>query len=144
MTSSRVGSGIFGNLWLSGHYGGIIMQKNMLKVLGIFTSVLFVMSMTGAAATCTLCTANSDKFSFSPSSHCGNVLSNDKGSGLKVVSISKTTNGGKVSMSSNGKFCYKPASCSKTGTLKDSFTYKIKNSCGKYSTAKVTITYKCK
>jgi len=120
------------------------MQKNMIKVMGIFTLVLFVMSMTGAAATCTLCKAKADTFKFDSSSKCGNVLTNDEGKGAKVVSISKTSNGGKVTMKSNGKFCYKPASCSKTGTLKDSFTYKIKNSCGKTSTAKVTIYYKCK
>ncbi len=89
------------------------MQKNMLKALGIFMLVLFVMSTTGAAA-CTLCKAKADTFSFSPSLKCGNVLKNDKGSGIKVVSMSKTTNGGKVTMKSNGAFCYKPASCSKT------------------------------
>jgi len=121
------------------------MQKNMLKALGIFTLVLFVMSMTGAAATCSLCKANADTFKFSPSLKSGKVLSNDKGSGLKVVSISKTTKGGKVSMKSNGQFSYKPASCAKAGTsIKDSFTYKIKNNCGKSSTARVTIYYKCK
>jgi hypothetical protein len=120
------------------------MQKNMIKAMGIFTLVLFVMSTTGAAATCTLCKAKADTFNFSPSLKCGKVLTNDEGKGIKVVSISKTSNGGKVTMKSNGNFCYKPASCSKTGTLKDSFTYKIKNSCGKTSTAKVTIYYKCK
>jgi Bacterial Ig domain len=130
------------NLWLSGYYGGIIMQKNMIKAIGTFTLVLFVMSMTGAAA-CTLTKANSDTFNFNPSKHCGNVLSNDKGTSLKIVSMSKCASGGKVTMKSNGAFCYKPASCSKTGTVKDSFTYKMKSKCGKTSTAKVTINYKC-
>jgi Bacterial Ig domain len=118
------------------------MQKNMIKVIGIFTLVLFVMSMTGAAA-CSLCKANGDTFSLTSSKNCGNVLKNDKGTSIKVASISKCSSGGKVTMKSNGAFCYKPASCSKTGTVRDSFTYKIKNSCGQTSTAKVTINYKC-
>ncbi len=120
------------------------MQKIMTKAIGIFTLVLFVLSMTGAAATCTISKLNTDTFSFTPSKHCGNVLANDKGTGLKVASISKCTNGGKVTMNSNGSFCYKPASCSKTGTVKDSFVYKVKSSCGQYKTARVTIYYKCR
>jgi hypothetical protein len=119
------------------------MQKKMIKAIGVFTLVLFVLSMTGAAATCTACKAKADSFSLSASKNCGNVLKNDTGKALKIVSMSKCTNGGKVSMKSNGAFCYKPASCSKTGTVRDTFTYKIKNSCGQTSTAKVTITYKC-
>jgi thioredoxin 1 len=117
------------------------MQKNMTKAIGVFTLLLYVLSMTGAAATCTTCKANPDTFSFSPSKYSGNVLSNDKGTGIKVVSVSKTTNGGKVTMKSNGIFSYKPASSSKT-TIRDTFTYKIKSKCGQYSTAKVTINYK--
>ncbi|MDQ1253842.1 MAG: thioredoxin 1 [Euryarchaeota archaeon] len=117
------------------------MQKIMFKTLGILTLVLFVMSMTGAAATSTPCKAYADKFSFSPSKYSGNVLSNDKGSGLKVVSTSKTTNSGKVTMKSNGVFIYKPASSSKT-TITDSFTYTIADKYGKKSFAKVTINYK--
>jgi thioredoxin 1 len=117
------------------------MQKKMTKAIGVFTLVLFVMSMTGAAATCAPCKANSDTFSFSPSKYSGNVLSNDKGTSIKVVSVSKATNGGKVTMKNNGIFSYKPASSSKT-TIGDTFTYKIKDKCGKYSTAKVTINYK--
>jgi Bacterial Ig domain len=119
-----------------------IMQKTMVKAIGVFTLALLVMSMTGAAA-CTYTKAFPDTFTFNPSKHCGNVLSNDKGNSLKIVSISKTAYGGKVTMKSNGAFCYKPASCSKTGTVKDSFTYKMKSKCGKTSTAKVTINYKC-
>jgi hypothetical protein len=123
-----------------------MMQKKMIKAIGVFTLVLFVMSMTGAAAaTCTACTAKADSFKLSPSLKCGNVLKNDiKGTGTKVVSMSKCTSGGIVTMKSNGAFCYKPKSCSATGTIRDSFTYKIKNSCGKTSIARVTIYYKCK
>ncbi|MHB8101487.1 MAG: Ig-like domain-containing protein [Methanosarcina sp.] len=118
-------------------------KKTMFKTLSVFTLALFVMSMTGAAATCTLCKANTDTFNFNPSLKSGNVLKNDKGSGLKIASISKCSNGGKVTMKSNGSFSYKPASCSKTN-IKESFTYKVKNNCGKYSTAKVTIIYRCR
>ena len=89
-------------------------KKTMFKTLSVFTLVLFVMSMTGAAATCTLCKAKADTFNFSPSLKSGNVLKNDSGSGLKVVSMSKSSKGGKVTMKSNGSFSYKPASCSKT------------------------------
>jgi hypothetical protein len=133
------------NLWLSGYYGGIIMQKNMFKALGVFTLALFVMSMTGAAAgTCTLCKAKADTFNFSPSMHSGNVIKNDGGSGLKVVKMSSCTNGGKVTMKSNGIFSYMRASCSiTTKTVRDSFTYTIVNKCGQKSIARVTINYKC-
>ena len=117
------------------------MQKKMTKAIGVFTLVLFVMSMTGAAATCAPCKANPDTFSLSSSKYSGNVLSNDKGTSIKVASVSKTTNGGKVTMKTNGIFTYKPASSSKT-TIRDTFTYKIKDKCGKYSAAKVTINYK--
>src|SRR5664280_1138838 len=100
------------------------MQKTMIKTMGVFTLALIVMSMTGAAA-CTIYKANTDTFNFSPSNHCGKVLQNDKGSGIKVVSMSKTANGSKVTMNSSGSFCYKPVSCSTT-TIHDSFTYTIK------------------
>jgi thiol-disulfide isomerase/thioredoxin len=102
--------------------------------------VFFVMSMTAAAATNAACKAYSDKFSFSPSKNSGNVLPNDKGSGIKVVGTSKTTNSGKVTMKSNGVFYYNPSSSSKT-TIQDSFTYTIADKYGKKSTAKVTISY---
>ena len=118
-------------------------KKTMFKSLSIFTLVFFVMSMTGAAATCTLIKANTDTFNFNPSLKSGNVLKNDKGSGLKIASISKCSNGGKVTMKSNGSFTYKATKCSKTA-IKDSFTYKVKNNCGKYTTAKVIINYRCK
>ena len=98
-------------------------KKTMFKSLSLFTLVFFVMSMTGAAATCTLIKANTDTFNFNPSLKSGNVLKDDKGSGLKVVSVSKCSNGGKVTMKSNGSFSYKPALCSKTN-IKESFTYK--------------------
>ena len=126
----------------------------MVKTVGTFMLILFVMSVTGAAAcsgssckatTCSAITAKADSFSFSPCKKCGNVLSNDKGSGLKVTTTGtlKTSKGSKVSMKGNGYFCYYPKSCSK-GTITDTFTYKVKNSCGKTATAKVTIKYKCK
>ncbi len=114
------------------------MQKTMFKTLGILTLVLLVMSITGAAAT--PCKAYADKFSFSPSKNTGNVLSNDKGTGIKVVSVSKTT-GGKVTIKSNGIFTYNPASSSKT-TIQDSFTYTITDKYRQKNTAKVTINYK--
>ncbi|MGB9133472.1 MAG: Ig-like domain-containing protein [Methanosarcina sp.] len=137
------------------------MQKTIMKTLCIFTLVFFVMSMTGAAAcssgscssnscssssSCGACktVAKADKFNFSPSKKCGNVLSNDNGCGLKVKTTGslKTAKGAKVSMKSNGYFCYYP-SCSRTGTITDSFTYKVVNKYGKSGTAKVTINYKC-
>jgi thioredoxin 1 len=117
------------------------MQKTMTRTIGIFTLVLFVMSVTGAAATCTPAKAYNDNFNFSPSKYSGNVLSNDKGTSIKVVNVSKTSKSGKVTMKSNGVFSYSPASSSKT-TIQDSFTYRIVNKCGQYSSAKVTINYK--
>lgn len=117
------------------------MQNAISKTICIFTLAFLIMSVTGAAATtCTPSKANADTFYFSSSNHCGNVLSNDKGTGIKAVSYLKPTNGGKVTMYSNGYFCYTPASSSKTTV--DSFTYRIINKCGQYSTAKVTINYK--
>lgn len=128
------------------------MQKKIFKSICVFALVFFVMSVTGAAAcnggSCKVVKvdARDDKFTLSACNKCGKVLNNDKGTGLKVVTTGtiKTAKGGKVSMNSNGYFCYKPASCSKTGTISDSFTYKVKDKYGKYDTAKVTITYKCK
>ena len=119
------------------------MQKNMIKAIGVFTLVLFILSVTGAAASCSLIKANSDAFKMNPSQKCGNVLKNDKGTNIKVISMSKCSNGGTVTMKSNGAFCYKPAFCSKNGTIKDSFVYKIKSSCGQTSTARVNILYTC-
>jgi Bacterial Ig domain len=116
------------------------MQKTMIKVIGICILALFVMSLTGAAATCSLCKAKTDTFNFNPSLKSGNVLKNDVGSGLKVISCSKCSNGGIVKVYSNGSFSYKPTSSSKT-TIQDSFTYKVKNSCGKYSTGRCEIIY---
>lgn len=131
----------------------IIMQKNIFKAICVFTLVFFVMSMTGAAATCSggACKvskvdAKNDQFSLSSSKNTGNVLKNDKGTGLKVVTTGtiKTAKGAKVTMKANGSFSYKKSSCSKTGTITDSFTYKVVDKYGKYDTAKVSITYKCK
>lgn len=127
------------------------MQKNIIKVLSIFLLTCFVMSMTAAAAcsggscSATKATAKPDSFSLSSSKKCANVLSNDKGTGLKVTTTGyiKTAKGAKVYMKSNGYFCYTAKSCS-TGTITDSFTYKIKDKYGKTSSAKVTIRYKCR
>lgn len=129
------------------------MQKNMIKAIGVFTLVLFVLSMTGAAAaTCTPCKANPDHFAFSKYKTCANVLKNDVGVNKEVITTGTitTSKGAKVTMDKKGNFCYKPASCSKTGIIKDSFKYTIKCSCPKTcnckqpSTATVTIDYKCK
>jgi hypothetical protein len=142
-------------------------MKTIMKTLCIFTLIFFVMSMTGAAAcsksscstgSCSSCSCSScssscsacktvakaDTFKFTPSKKCGNVLSNDKGCGLKVTTTGsiKTAKGAKVAMKSNGYFCYYPVSC-KTGTITDSFTYKVTNKYGKTATAKVIINYKC-
>ena len=68
------------------------------------------------------------------------MLSNDQGSELKVVSTSRTINGGKAIVYSKGDFYYKPVSCAKT-TIQDSFTYTIEDEYGHRSTAKVTINY---
>ena len=134
---------------MSGYYGGNVMQKIMTKTLGVFTLALFVMSMAGAAACtgpeCNACkpVAANEIFKFTPCHHCGNILSHDHGCGLKLVSIGKTANGGKVSFKKNGSFCYKPASCSST-TIHDSFSYTIENKYGQYSTGNVAINYNCK
>ena len=87
--------------------------------------------------------AKDDKFTLNSHKNKGNVLNNDNGKDLKVVSISKTTNGGKVTMNSKGIFSYKPAKNFRHhDTIKDSFIYKIKDKNGKTDTAKVSITYK--
>ena len=123
-----------------------------MKVLCIFTLAFFVMSVTGAAAcsnsssTCSKkIDAVNDAFSISPSqtSKAFNVLANDKGCSLKVVTTGyiTTAKGGKVLMRSNGAFSYvKPVACSDKS---DSFTYKAVNKYGVYDTAKVTMNFKC-
>lgn len=119
------------------------MQKNMIKAIGVFTLVLFVLSVTGAAASsCSSCIAKPDSYSLTKTKNMGStVLKNDKGSNLKVVSVTKCSKG-TVSMRSNGAFTYKAKSCAK-GTITDKFRYTIKNSCGKTSSAWVTIRYRC-
>ncbi|WP_292388115.1 Ig-like domain-containing protein [Methanosarcina sp. UBA5] len=128
------------------------MRRTMFKAICVFTLVFFVMSMAGAACdnNCKAKT-NAIKDTFNVklkkcpnTSYCFNVLKNDKGCSLKVTSTGtfKTKLGGKVTMQSNGKFCYKrPASCSKSCT--DTFTYKIKGCDGKTDSAKVTLELKC-
>ncbi|KKG07404.1 Ig-like domain-containing protein [Methanosarcina sp. 2.H.A.1B.4] len=122
-----------------------------MKVLCIFTLVFFVLSMTGAACSSSSSTSKyktdaiSDTYKVpaSQTSKTFNVLANDKGSGLKVVTTGyiTTAKGGKVLMKSNGAFSYvKPVACSKKS---DSFTYKAVNRYGAYDTAKVTLNFKC-
>ncbi len=122
------------------------MRKIGFKIMCVFTLVFFVMSMTGAAA-CPKCKtdARDDKFTVDlcKKSNCFNVLKNDKGCGLKVVTTGyiKTAKGGQVLMKSDGSFCYvKPVSCS---SKSDSFTYKAVNKNKQYDTAKVTLNLKC-
>lgn len=127
------------------------MQRSIFKTICVFTLVFFVMSMTGAAASYVECSkkcaktdAINDSFTCKGKSCCFNVLSNDKGSNLKVTSTGcfTTAKGGKVCMQSNGKFCYtKPASCAKSCT--DSFTYCVKGKDGKTDCATVKINVKC-
>ena len=125
------------------------MRKTEYKVLGTFMVVFFLVSVTGAAAAASGSNpvASADTFNLSPSQKCSSssVLSNDKGTGLKIATTGyiKTSKGVKVYLKSNGYVCYYPASSFKTGTITDSFTYKIVDKYKRYSTAKVTIYYKC-
>ncbi|HWQ48179.1 MAG TPA: hypothetical protein VN414_04375 [Methanosarcina sp.] len=124
------------------------MQRSIFKTICIFTLVFFVMSMTGAAAYNTSCSksktdARNDVFNCKCKSCSYNVLSNDKGSNLKVTTTGCFTTklGGKVCMQSNGKFTYtKPSSCKKSCT--DSFKYCVKGKNGS-DCATVTIKVKC-
>jgi hypothetical protein len=142
-------------LWLSVYYGGNIMRRTIFKTICLFTLVFFVMSMTGAAACSGASCKKADsrcktdarndtfKVDLCKKSNCFNVLKNDKGCGLKVISTGyiNTAQGGKVLMQKNGKFCYvKPVSCSKNT---DSFTYTAVNKYGQRDTAKVTLNFKC-
>lgn len=97
-------------------------KKVMFKALSVLILAIFIMSTTAMAATGQKCKANPDTFSLTSSKYTGNVLTNDKGEKIKVISTSKTTNKGKVTMKTNGYFSYKPASTSKT-VIKDTFTY---------------------
>lgn len=130
------------------------MRKIMLKTICIFTLVFFVMSMTGAACGNGNCKTKTDaindtysiKLKSCPNTkYCFNVLSNDKGCNLKVTTCNTITTklGGKVTIQSNGKACYKaPSKCSKKSCT-DTFTYKIKGKDGKVDSAKVTLKLKC-
>ena len=130
------------------------MRKTMFKTICIFTLVFAVMSMTGAASSCTTKTdAVNDAYSISlktcsHTSYCFNyatVLKNDKGCNLKVTAGTiKTKLGGTVTMKSNGAFCYKaPAKCcSSCGTCTDSFKYCVKGTNGA-DCATVTMKLKC-
>ncbi|HWQ49966.1 MAG TPA: Ig-like domain-containing protein [Methanosarcina sp.] len=119
------------------------MRKTMFKTICVFTLVFFVMSMTGAACSNTKTNAINDTFTCKSKSCSYNVLSNDKGSNLKVTTTGTITTklGGKVTMYSNGKFTYtKPSSCKKSCT--DSFKYCVKGKNGS-DCATVTIKIKC-
>ncbi|MDQ1253722.1 MAG: chitosanase [Euryarchaeota archaeon] len=117
------------------------MQNTISKTICILILAFLAMSVTGAAATCTPCKAKADSFVFNLSMNHGNVLSNDIGSRINVICMSKCKNGGKVSMTYNsGDFVYAPPKGS-TGIIHDSFTYTIANRCSQKSTAKVSLTY---
>ncbi len=130
------------------------MRKIMLKTICIFTLVFFVLSMTGAAACSNSCKTKTDakddtcsiKLRSCPNTkYCFNVLSNDKGCNLKVTTCKTITTklGGKVTIQSNGKACYKaPSSCSKKSCT-DTFKYCIKGKDGKTDCATVTLKLKC-
>lgn len=127
------------------------MRNTIFKTICVFTLVFFVMSMTGAAVSNNSCKiktdAKDDKFTCNCKSKscCYNVLKNDKGCDLKVISKTgcfTTAKGGKVCMQSNGKFCYtKPASCKKSCT--DSFKYCVIGADGKKDCATVKIKVLC-
>jgi len=72
-------------LWLSGNYGGIIMQKTMTKAMGIFILAVFVVSVTGAAI-CTTCEAKADTLASSTSKDSFNVLKGSQNSKILTVS----------------------------------------------------------
>lgn len=112
------------------------MRKTMLKTICIFTLVFFVLSMTGAACSnsyknsCNTKTdAINDSYSISlktcpNTAYCfkyDTLLKNDKGCNLKVTTTGtyKTKLGGKVTVYSDGKFCYKASStcCSKKNVV---------------------------
>ena len=118
------------------------MKIVMFTIIGVFILATPVISTTGAVAVATTCKANPDTFDLSPSRpFVGNVLSNDQGTELNVVSTSKTKNGGKAIVYSKGDFYYKPAFCCKT-SLKDSFTYTMVDKYGHKRIAKVTVNCK--
>jgi hypothetical protein len=126
------------------------MRKTMFKTICVFTLVFFVMSMTGAACSNSCKTktdAKADTFTVNlkkcpKTTYCFNVLKNDKGCNLKVTAGTiKTAKGGKVTMQSNGKFCYtKPTNCG--CSCNDSFKYTVKGKNGSDS-ATVTLKLKC-
>ena len=130
------------------------MRKIMLKTICVFTLVFFVMSMTGAACSNGGCGCKTDaiKDSYSiklktcpKTTYClSTVLKNDKGCNLKVTTTGCITTklGSKVTMKSNGTFCYKPSSAARKSCT-DTFTYKIKGKDGKVDSTTVTLKLKC-
>lgn len=113
------------------------MQKTMFKTICVFSLVLFVMSMTGAA--CQLIDAKNDKFTVYEDGMCFNVLKNDKGHGFEVTTTGciTTEKGGKVMMESNGNFIYTKPCPGFEG--RDCFTYAAADKCGECDTAKVIL-----
>lgn len=132
------------------------MRKIVFKTICIFTLVFFVMSMTGAACSKS-CKTKTDAINDSYSinlkkcpkvTYCLNtVLKNDKGCNLKVITTKTITTklGGKVTMYSNGKFCYKAPStcCYKKCSCTDTFNYCVKGTDGRTDCATVTLNLKC-
>jgi hypothetical protein len=124
----------------------------MKKTLGILLAVCFLISVTAAAVSArsdndynnrwmVKTKAVDDHFKLDSKKDKGNVLRNDKGRDLKVISTWGAK--GKVSMKKNGEFKYTPFR-SREKTIRDSFKYAIKGKDGKISVAKVKITFENK
>jgi hypothetical protein len=117
----------------------------MKRTLGIFLAVCFLMSVTAAAVSAgphnsgwlVKTKAVNDTFTLNPKHNSGNVLKNDLGKNLKVISAWGAKKG-KVSMKSNGKFTYTPFR-SRERIIRDSFKYAIIGKDKKVSSTKVTI-----
>lgn len=122
----------------------------MKKTIGIFLAVCFLMSVTAAAVSARpfedqdrdKIKAVDDTFKLTPKKNTGNVLDNDKGKKLRVVSVTMPKKG-TLSMKRNGDFTYTPKE-SRDKIIIDSFRYTIKGENGKRSSAKVTIIFENK
>jgi hypothetical protein len=122
----------------------------MKRTLGILLAVCFLMSVTAAAVSAgphnsgwfVKTKAVNDTFTLDSRHNSGNVLKNDIGKNLKVVSAWGAKKG-KVSMKSNGKFTYTPFK-SRQKIITDSFKYAIIGKDKKVSSTKVTIIFRNK
>ncbi len=122
----------------------------MKRTLGILLAVCFLMSVTAAAVSAgpynsgwlVKTKAVNDTFTLNPKQNSGNVLKNDLGKNLKVIS-SWGAKKGKVSMKSNGKFTYTPFR-SRERIIRDSFKYSIIGKDKKVSSSKVSIIFRKK